>query len=323
MMEHLISQKVLPLETSNWCMKEVFLKKCSFGKKSVQFFGHIVGPNTIKPMQIHSFGQKNEIKPLTKSRLKDDDGKNFELSTNYTTLEKEHFVVFQALKTYRYILLGSDIVVRTDHKNLLFIKNSLLKSTNPRISRLLQEISNYNPKISYIEGQYNYISDGLSRFTFLVKTSGQLNPNIIEAIKDSYKILELGKLPEHFHNARFDKISGLRIQNELIVVPDDPIPCQFVSMKHTKWVITQLIPLWKWSIILFQVSCKEGNYHPYKPFGLTEPLPVPNFCFEVISIHKLLADEFHDHMYSIGYKPNERFTTEFVKEYSINSIPYK
>eukprot|EP01132_Coremiostelium_polycephalum_P010427 gene10427-12805_t len=106
-------------------------------------------------------------------QLKDDDGKNLELSNrlfigygskkfdpaqiNYTNLEKELFA------------------------------NSLLNSTNPRISRWLQEISIYNPKISYIEGQYNYISDGLSRFTFLVKTSGQPN-TVVEMINRNYLI---------------------------------------------------------------------------------------------------------------------------------------
>eukprot|EP01132_Coremiostelium_polycephalum_P000939 gene939-1187_t len=500
--------------------------KCSFGKKSIQFLGHIVGSNTIKPMHskvesiknwkqpsslkevqsfiglvnyyreiIHNLSVEmiplfelikkhnsivtdnkknrgkanpffwteecdkafNKIKSLISDesllyipdqnkkyyvetdsshlgaghviyQLKDDDGKNFELSNrlvigygskkldpaqiNYTTLEKELFAVFHALKTYRYILLGSDIVVRTDHKNLLFIKNSLLNSTNPRISRWLQEISIYNPKISYIEGQYNYISDGLSRFTFLVKTSGQRNSNIIEAIKDSYKILELGKLPEHFHHAKFDKDSGLWIQNELVVVPDDPIPCQLIineAHKMGHYSANTVLEMINRNYLIPGIrakvndwisqcrSCKEGNYHPYKPFGLTEPLPVPKFSFEVISINpitklpsivfenrevdsvlliidnltkfvrlvpitekisaqentpdknqnfftissnglaeshvkitktilrKLLEDEFHDHMYSMGYNPNEQFTTEFVKEnwpqlHSINSI---
>jgi hypothetical protein len=79
--------------------------------------------------------------------------------TRYTTTERELLSIVETLKEFRNILLGHEIEVFTDHKNLIYDD---LKTERVLRWRLLME--EYGVKITYIKGVENIVADVLSRY---------------------------------------------------------------------------------------------------------------------------------------------------------------
>ena len=78
--------------------------------------------------------------------------------TRYTTTERELLSIVETLKEYRNILLGQQIEVFTDHKNLVY------KTFNTeRVMRWRLIIEEFGPKLTYIKGSNNVVADALSR----------------------------------------------------------------------------------------------------------------------------------------------------------------
>lgn len=88
--------------------------------------------------------------------------------TRYTTTERELLAIVETLKEFRNILLGQQIRVYTDHKNLTY-KNF----NTERVMRWRLIIEEFGPELIYIKGTNNIVADALSRLDMLPNT-----PNI-------------------------------------------------------------------------------------------------------------------------------------------------
>ncbi len=118
-------------------------------------------PDYSKPFVIHTDASHYQLgavisqddKPIAFYSRKLNDAQ-----TRYTTTERELLSIVETLKEYRNILLGHEITVYTDHKNLVY------KHFNTeRVMRWRLLLEEFGPKLLYIKGGDNIVADALSR----------------------------------------------------------------------------------------------------------------------------------------------------------------
>ncbi len=77
---------------------------------------------------------------------------------NWTTIEKECFAIYSALREWEYLLRDAVFTIRTDHNNLRY-----LNANTPKVVRWKLAIQEYNFFVEYIQGPKNEVADALSR----------------------------------------------------------------------------------------------------------------------------------------------------------------
>lgn len=96
---------------------------------------------------------------------------------NYSTTEKEALAIIWAVEKFRPYLYGNKFTLVTDHKPLIFIKNS---NKNKKIIRWRLDLENYDYDVVYKTGKTNVVADALSR-----KTDANVNEVIDTSIPES------------------------------------------------------------------------------------------------------------------------------------------
>jgi hypothetical protein len=79
---------------------------------------------------------------------------------NYVTIDKELLCVIVTLREFRSMLLGAEIHIHTDHKNILNVGDS-----SERRLGWISSVDEYSPTLHYVEGPRNVIADTFSRLS--------------------------------------------------------------------------------------------------------------------------------------------------------------
>ena len=98
-----------------------------------------------------------------------------EAQRNYTTTEKELLAVVYALDKFRAYLIGSDIVIFTDHSTLKYLLTK--KNAKARLIRWILLLKEFNLHIRDKKGVENVVAYHLSRLTIAHNTH---NPPIYD-----------------------------------------------------------------------------------------------------------------------------------------------
>ena len=118
-------------------------------------------PDFNKPFVIHTDASKYQIGAVISQDEKPMafySRKTNKAQKNYTVTEKELLSIVTTLKEFRNILLGQQVIVHTDHKNLT-CKNF----NTEQVMRWRLVLEEFGPELNYIKGENNIVADALSR----------------------------------------------------------------------------------------------------------------------------------------------------------------
>ena len=214
-------------------------------------------PNFNKPFDIHTDASKSQLGAVISQNNQPVAFYSRKLNpaqVNYTTTERELLSIVETLKEFRNILLGQQIRVYTDHKNLTY------KTFNTeRVMRWRLILEEFGPELIYIQGDKNIVADALSRleiaekeplkadlFTYAEMFALKDKDVPEEAHPTNYKtimryqqqdksLIKLAKSNKNFKLKQFHgagKKYSLICFNDRIVVPE-PLQKRIVEWYHT------------------------------------------------------------------------------------------
>ena len=136
---------------------------------------------------------------------------------NYTTMEQELLSIVMTLKEFRSMLLGAELHIHTNHKNLTF--NNL---QTQRVLRWRCFVEEYNPTLQYIPGPKNTIADTFSRLH--CKDDG-MTPTL-----EGKNTVPLGVPLSAAVEAHFSLIDDHKLSQCFLTLPDEEC---YLNLPHT------------------------------------------------------------------------------------------
>jgi hypothetical protein len=81
----------------------------------------------------------------------------------YSPTEGEALAIVFALKRCEHLLYGQRVIIRTDHRPLIFINSG--HETNRKLARWWSIVNEFDYELEYVKGKSNVVADALSRLT--------------------------------------------------------------------------------------------------------------------------------------------------------------
>lgn len=81
----------------------------------------------------------------------------------YSPTEGEALAIVFALKRCEHLLYGQKVIIRTDHRPLIFITSG--HESNRKLARWWSIINEFDYELQYVKGKINVVADALSRLS--------------------------------------------------------------------------------------------------------------------------------------------------------------
>ena len=235
---------------------------------------------------------------------------------NYPTHDLELAAVVFALKIWRHYLYGGSCRVYTDHKSLKYIFTQ--KDLNMRQRRWLELIKDYDLTLNYCEGKANLVADALSRkhrLSFsrsrgsvrLRLTSMSAEPDLIQELREGQQNdPQLAKIREALRQGKavgfeFSSDGSLRFRGRWCVPDCSDLRNRIMSEAHNSpysvhpggnKLYQDLKGQFWWPKMKRDVAefvarcliCQKVKIEHQRPGGLLQPLPIPTWKFESVSM---------------------------------------
>ncbi|KAJ4971910.1 hypothetical protein NE237_005009 [Protea cynaroides] len=220
----------------------------------------------------------------------------------YTVHDKEMTAVIHCLRTWRYYLLGSRFVVKTDNVATSYFQSQ--KKLSPKQARWQDFLADFDFNFEYKPGKVNCVADALSRKAELASLS-QPNGVLIDLIKEGLEHDPMAKslinLAQEGKTRRFWEKDGLLYakKRRLYVPKWNNLRRNLIRECHdTKWAghpgqrctraLLEAAYYWPqmWDDIEAYVRtclvCQQDKVEQQQPRGLLEPLPTPERPWESV-----------------------------------------
>ena len=174
-------------KTSIWQWTDVHQKAFDDIKKVISREVLLTYPNFNKPFEIHTDASDYQLGSVVSQDNKPIaffSRKLNKAQRNYTVTKKELLAILETLKEFRNILLGQDITIFTDHKNLTY------KVFNTeRVMRWRLICKEFGPKLVYLKRNKNIIADAISRMKLKPTPKSLSNDSVLE-VPDTRELAE-------------------------------------------------------------------------------------------------------------------------------------
>jgi hypothetical protein len=232
---------------------------------------------------------------------------------NYPTHDQELLALIYALQQWRHYLFGPvKNLVLTDHQPLRHLKSQ--PKLNPRQTRWLSLLEEYDLHIDYVPGKVNVVADALSRRPDYLASliAVQSNAELIIQIKTLYGEDEESRSILHSIRdnsaQRLERKDGLIIRDgHRIYVPDDQELRRHLLREHHDSVLSGHLGMDKtyeyisrnfyWPKLDKDVkeyvrswpTCIVTKSSNRRPLGLLQPLPVRTRNWQVVSMDLIVG----------------------------------
>ena len=147
---------------------------------------------------------------------------------NYTTTEKELLSIVATLKELRNIILGHQIAVYTDHKNITY--NFL---NTERVMRWHLIFKQFGPELKYIKGENNVVADALSH---LDTSDNQDILNISKIYGYNDEELPDSAFPICYHDISKAQKNDVKLQQKLVSHKDYTLDTFRWGDQNHRWI---------------------------------------------------------------------------------------
>lgn len=137
-----------------------------------------------------------------------------EREARYKVYDRELLAIFRAVKYFKHLIEGRELIILTDHKPLTHAFHMKSDHACDRVARQLEEIGRHSTRIVHISGEENVVADAFSRIHAIDMPVIVSTQELAEAQKDDEELENLIKAPDESSL----QLRGLRVDSTDTVV---------------------------------------------------------------------------------------------------------